>query len=76
MKKYILISLAAIAVLMAVVYLTLQYQKLRFQAVDNCLQLSGTYQYTSTNLSEKSTLPQKEVYKACLLDKGITSSWK
>jgi hypothetical protein len=57
-------------------YSTLMQQQLKNEAVNGCLTASGSYEYTDSEKGVKTTAPQKEVYKVCLIDKGYTTIWQ
>ena len=56
-------------------FIVLKKQQLRNQAVSECLQFSGTYEFTDVGQNVKSSAPQKDIYRICLADKGYTSTW-
>ncbi|MBP9818036.1 hypothetical protein KBC75_04830 [Candidatus Shapirobacteria bacterium] len=56
--------------------LSLRTQQLKNEAVNGCMVASGIYEYTDVTKGIKTTAPQKETYKICLIDKGYSSIWE
>lgn len=72
-----LVSAACLLILfISLRLITLKNQQLKEEAVDNCLRLSGLYEYTDPKKQIHTTAPQKEYYRICLTDKGYSSTWK
>lgn len=55
-------------------YLNLKKQQLQNEAVNGCLQYSGLSEITNT--AGKYSYPNKDIYTACMADKGLSTLWK
>jgi len=72
-------SILGLIIILAVGFLSLQYLSIKrleakSQAVDGCMQYSGLSEIISD--TSKSSYPIKDIYTACMADKGYSTVWK